>query len=178
MSKRVITLGTWNGNPIEWIVLKEDGFQTLVVSKWPLFSSVFNRNDSDGNRWDSSALRNYLNSSFYQSAFDENEKKKIISAYLSDPNGTKDNVFVLSVSEAENLMTQNERAYGDKSCNRHGQGCSNCYQYSRQYGTCWWLRNLYTGDSRYANYIDCHGNSSNHYVYNMFSIRPAMYVKE
>lgn len=60
MSKRVITLGTWNGNPIEWIVLKEDGFQTLVVSKWPLFSSRFNRNDSDGNRWDSSALRNYL----------------------------------------------------------------------------------------------------------------------
>ena len=39
MSKRVITLGTWNGNPIEWIVLKEDGFQTLVVSKWPLFSA-------------------------------------------------------------------------------------------------------------------------------------------
>lgn len=177
MSKRVITLGTWNKNPIEWIVLKEDGFQTLVVSKWPLFSSVFNRNSSDGNRWDSSALRNYLNSSFYQSAFDENEKKKIISAYLSDPNGTKDNVFVLSLSEAENLMTQNERAYGNKTgCNGHS--CSDCYQYSHQYGTCWWLRSPYTDDSRYAWNIHYAGDRNYNGVASIRSVRPAMYVKE
>lgn len=177
MSKRVITLGTWNGNPIEWIVLKEDGFQTLVVSKWPLFSCRFNRNDSDGNRWDSSALRNYLNSSFYQSAFDENEKKKIISAYLSDPNGTKDNVFVLSVSEAENLMTQNERAYGNKTgCNGHS--CSDCYQYSHQHGTCWWLRDPHVSDSRYAWHVYNNGETTYSGVSNMYSVRPAVYVKE
>lgn len=177
MSKRVITLGTWNGNPIEWIVLKEDGFQTLVVSKWPLFISRFNQNNSDGNRWDSSALRNYLNSSFYQSAFDENEKKKIISAYLSDPNGTKDNVFVLSLSEAENLMTQNERAYGNKTgCNGHS--CSDCYQYSHQHGTCWWLRSPYTGNSEYACRILYSGDINYDSVASIRSVRPAMYVKE
>ena len=177
MGKRVITLGTWNGNPIEWIVLKEDGFQTLVVSKWPLFSSRFNQNNSDGNRWDDSALRNYLNSSFYQSAFDENEKKKIISAYLSDPNGTKDNVFVLSLSEAENLMTQNERTYGNKKgCNGHS--CSDCYQYSHQHGTCWWTRSPYTGNSEYAYRILAAGSNNHDIVSNMYSVRPAMYVKE
>ena len=177
MSKRVITLGTWNGNPIEWIVLKEDGFQTLVVSKWPLFSSRFNRNTSDGNRWDSSALRNYLNSSFYQSAFDENEKKKIISAYLSDPNGTKDNVFVLSLSEAEKLMTQNERAYGNKTgCNGHS--CSDCYQYSHLHDTCWWLRSPHVSDSQYAWHVYNNGETTYSYVSTIYSIRPAMYVKE
>lgn len=177
MSKRVITLGTWDGNPIEWIVLKEDGFQTLVVSKWPLFSSGFNQNNSDGNRWDSSALRNYLNSSFYQSAFDENEKKKIISAYLSDSNGTNDNVFVLSLSEAENLMTQNERAYGNKAgCN--GNNCSDCYQYSHQHGTCWWMRSPYTDDSQYALNISYFGYNNCDNVSCILSVRPAMYVKE
>ena len=177
MSKRVITLGTWDGNPIEWIVLKEDGFQTLVVSKWPLFSSGFNQNNSDGNRWDSSALRNYLNSSFYQSAFDENEKKKIISAYLSDPNGTQDNVFVLSKSEADNLMTQNERTYGNKKgCNGHS--CSDCYQYSHLHGTCWWLRSPYIGNSECALHIYQSGNSTYNSVRHIFPVRPAMYVKE
>ena len=120
-------------------------------------------------------MRNYLNSSFYQSAFDENEKKKIISAYLSDPNGTKDNVFVLSKSEADNLMTQNERTYGNKEgCNGHN--CSDCYQYSHQHGTCWWLRSP-NGNNIHVVGVDggsVYTNAASH----LYSIRPAMYVKE
>lgn len=44
MSKRIITLGKWEGNPIEWIVLKEESFGTLVISKDMLFSYRFNQN--------------------------------------------------------------------------------------------------------------------------------------
>lgn len=41
--------------------------------------------------------------------------------------------------DAANLIVQNERAYKNKTgCNWHS--CSDCYQYSHQHSTCWWLR--------------------------------------
>lgn len=105
MSKRIITLGTWESEPIEWLVLKEEGFATWVVSKNILFDHYF---DSNVNRWDSSALRRYLNCEFYKQAFNENEKKKVINTKLTDVN-TKDNIFVLSKDEVNNSMLNDER---------------------------------------------------------------------
>lgn len=96
MSKRVITFGQWDGKPIKWLVLKEDEFKTFVVSKYPLFSHRFNEKTGDGNQWKTSSLRNYLNSTFWETAFSAEEKKKVVNCMLEHPDHTKDNVFVLT----------------------------------------------------------------------------------
>lgn len=109
MSKRIITLGTWDGKPIEWIVLRNDKVGTLVISKNSLFNSYF---DNDSNDWKKSNIRKYLNNAFYNKAFSEIDKKNIINAKLEDVNDSKDNVFILSKTEAETLLKDEERKIG------------------------------------------------------------------
>ena len=159
MAKRTITLGKWNDKPIEWIVLKEEDFGTLVISKDLLFTCCFNRNRSDGNIWESSYLRTYCNDVFYKDAFSEVEKRKIVNVALFDPSVTKDNVFLLSAKEAGSLMTQSERAK-DK------------FQ---------WTRSPNPQDTQYACRIDGNGGfeyCGYRYVYESFYVRPSIYIKE
>lgn len=102
MSKRVIKLGTWDGNPIEWIVLKEDDFSALVVSKNVLFPRRF---DPSSNDWNNSEIRAYLNGDFFRQAFTDEDRKSIVNTFVE---GRKTDVFLLSKSEAESYMSGNE----------------------------------------------------------------------
>lgn len=104
MSKRVITLGTWNGNPIEWIVLKEDDFSALVVSKNVLFTRKF---DPSSNDWNNSEIRAYLNGDFFRQAFTDEDRKFVVNAFVD---GRKTDVFLLSKGEAESYMSRSELA--------------------------------------------------------------------
>lgn len=66
---------------IEWIVLKKDGTKLLLLSKYIL--DKYEYYDGTGFiEWNESNLRNWLNTYFYNTAFDEEEKSFIIrSAY-------------------------------------------------------------------------------------------------
>ncbi|MDY5027022.1 MAG: DUF6273 domain-containing protein [Oliverpabstia sp.] len=174
MSKRVITFGQWDGKPIKWLVLKEDGFKTLVISKCPLFSCRFNENRNDGNLWKTSSLRNYLNSTFWETAFSAEEKKKVVNCMLEHPDHTKDNVFVLSKEEAENLLTQKERTFGNEFYDK----CRSCAVnwYNNGYGVCSYLRSSYSSDTIYRVRP---GGSIDYTSMNSFlCIHPALYLKE
>ena len=98
MSGRSITLGTWNGNPIEWLVLKEEGLATLVISK--------------------DTIGNYL----YENVFTAEEKKKIVNAKLTDVGNAKDNVFILSENEVKTLLSSEN----DEYIRRHANSCGYC----------------------------------------------------
>ncbi len=173
MSKRIITLGTWDGKPIEWIVLKEESFGTLVFSKLALFSLDLSWNGTSGT-WQYSSLREYLNGEFYNKAFSADEKKKIINCFLKSPESTKDNVFLLSKEEAETLMTQDERKCGNGTwCNGHN--CTDCYKYSHNHGTCVYLRTPQNSHYMYA--IHPSGSINQDYG-GCISIRPAIYIRE
>lgn len=177
MSKRVITFGQWDGKPIQWLVLKEDEFKTFVVSKYPLFAHCFNEDSSDGNQWKTSSLRNYLNSTFWETAFSAEEKKKVVNCMLEHPDHTKDNVFVLSKEEAENLLTQKERTFGNGRCNRDC-GYRNCFtsNYKGGYGTCCWLRSPDSSGRIYR--ITAEGYIMESIVSSNYSICPALYLKK
>ena len=171
MSKRIITLGKWENKPIDWIVLKEENNNALVISRLPLFAMDC-RNNGTTMDWEYSVLRSYLNGEFYNKAFSSTEKLKIVNAKLEDVNNAKDNVFLLSKQEAETLMTRDERKCGNGTgCNGHN--CNTCYQYSHIHGTCWWLR---TRNSSSYYYISCDGGMS--YTYCTYSIRPSVWIKE
>lgn len=162
MGKRVITLGTWEGKPIEWIVLKKESFGTLVISKWSIGSRYFNGN-SGNNNWSDSDLRKYLNDEFFKTSFSDNEKKKILNAHLGSPDNTKDNVFILTKDEVcELLLKDGEDDYE----NDYNGGCSNCI----------WTRTK--TDSRNVSHGYAGGCWCNHYPNNSYAVRPAMYIKE
>lgn len=62
---------------IEWIVLKKDGTKLLLLSKYIL--DKYEYYDGSGFiEWNESGLRNWLNSYFYNDAFDEEEKSFIL----------------------------------------------------------------------------------------------------
>lgn len=103
MSKRIVTLGTWDGKPIQWIVLKENKLGSVVISKDGLFVREF---DSKNRDWPDSDIRAYLNGEFFQQAFRAEEQKRIINTIID---GQKTDIFLLSKEEVENWMTENER---------------------------------------------------------------------
>lgn len=103
MSKRIVTLGTWDGTPIQWIVLKESKLGSVVISKDGLFQRQFDSQDRD---WSDSDIRAYLNREFFQQAFRAEERKRIINTIID---GKKTDIFLLSKEEVENWMTENER---------------------------------------------------------------------
>ena len=149
MSKRVITLGSWNGNPIEWIVLKEDDFSALVVSKNVLFTSRFNSNYND---WNNSEIRAYLNGDFFRQAFTDEDRKFVVNAFVD---GRKTDVFLLSKDEAESYMSRSELATNS-----------------------WWLRSPHPDLSHPSWYVTNGGSFDTLCRHFSCGVRPAVYVKE
>ena len=152
MSKRVITLGTWRNKPIEWIVLKEEKGLTLVFCKGAVNRMDCSWNGTSGT-WKYLNIRIWLNNDFFNNAFTDEEKKKIVNSFLKDPESTKDDVFLLSYDEANNLMTPVEREYGEN----------------------WYLRTPHN-----SGYMKSIYYFNGYFTYNSASlpIRPAMYIKE
>lgn len=151
MSKRVITLGTWSGNPIEWIVLREDNFSALVVSKNVLFERIF---DPSSNDWNNSEIRAYLNGDFFRQAFTDEDRKSVVNASVG---GRKTDIFLLSKSEAESYMSGAELTAS----------------------SWWWLRSPYPGYDVISWGVASNGSFGGYSnVFYTYGVRPAMYVKE
>lgn len=87
----VFTLGkyeqddnTSNGmEDIEWIILAKEDNKILVTSKWALDQKPYNETRTDVT-WENCTLRQWLNGSFYDTAFTEDEKSHILSSTISD----------------------------------------------------------------------------------------------
>ena len=76
-----IEFGKYNGKNIEWIVLKADKGEALIISKYVLKSSSFVDKDKKAfleNWWGISNVKRWLNEEFYSDAFTDEEKELII----------------------------------------------------------------------------------------------------
>ena len=62
---------------IEWVVLSKEGNNFLLLSKYILDKLEFNE-ENKFIEWNDSTLRNWLNASFYNEAFDDKEKEAIM----------------------------------------------------------------------------------------------------
>lgn len=161
MSKRVITLGTWNGNPIQWLVLKEEGLATLVISKDTIGKYYFDGSSSNSS-WAHSWLRTFLNNDFYEKAFTAEEKKEVVNAKLTDVGNAKDNIFILSENEVRTLLTEENDDYIER-----------CYR-KDCCGYCCWTRTQDGSNVRHG-YFNC---ICNHSPNKYYQVRPAMWIKE
>lgn len=109
----VITFGTYpqtadgaDRTPIIWRVLQYSDSELFILSDYILDCKRYHRDFTDMT-WRDSDLRKWLNDEFYNTAFNESEKRFIKTAYCAD-NGegstdTDDKVFLLSATEAREL---------------------------------------------------------------------------
>lgn len=84
---------------IEWIIIDESDGKVLLLSKNCLYARTSKNNKSG---WKASALREWLNNSFYKKTFDNYEKNSIINtSSICYAKELHDRVFILSSEELE-----------------------------------------------------------------------------
>ena len=168
--------------PIEWIVMKNEGNQVLLLSKYVLDAKPYNE-EFEKVTWETSDIRKWLNNEFYTTAFNKTEKAKIQASLIknednseygtSGGNDTEDKVFLLSEKEAETLFSNEEERIAKATEYAEKSGV-----YDEEKGAWWWLRSPGFG-SRGAAEVDSDG-----WVYRVGNlvyirpdgVRPALYL--
>lgn len=123
-----ITLGTWEGSPLEWLVLEDKDSVLTLWCRRVVARKVYNENGSA--YYAESDVRRFLEGEFYEKAFSDEERSRILptvldcteyqtyygavgvgaSAYRRDP--LTDKVFLLSVREImKTYALSNEEIY-------------------------------------------------------------------
>lgn len=77
MSKKIIKFGKWENKPIEWIVLKEEGIFSLVITKTRLDGSQRRYDNTSGTKWINSDIRKFLNTVFLNKLLLLMKRKKL-----------------------------------------------------------------------------------------------------
>ncbi len=104
--------------PVEWIVLKREKGKALLLSKYCIACKQYTR-EYVNVTWETCNVRKWLNQKFINDAFTLEEQERILTTSVSNKdnveyetkggNDTSDKLFLLSIDEAENLLTQEER---------------------------------------------------------------------
>ena len=186
-----VVLGTYeqdgvssNGaEAIEWVVLaKEDG-RALLLSKYALDCRPYN-DDLDGVTWATCDLRSWLNGEFYEAAFSAGEQALVAESDLTNPDNegygtsggadTQDRVFLLSIDEVGQYLTDEERV-----CLPTAQAVANGAWTNSDTGACiWWLRSPGGGSRHAVVYSVGSVGSIGWYVYtggDARAVRPALW---
>ena len=103
-----ITFGTFNGEPIEWIVLHDAYERKLIISKYVLCDMAMDPDPNNG-EWRNCSLRNWLNGEFLKNSFSSEEREKIKNiktVYYED--GTTNSQIMFSSVDYVFLMIPGE----------------------------------------------------------------------
>lgn len=82
--------------PIRWRVLSVEGDEALLLADNGLDCQKYDEGNKE-TKWEECELREWLNGTFYNEAFDSNEKQSVMITDVD--NATKDKVYLLSVNE-------------------------------------------------------------------------------
>lgn len=115
--RKTIEFGTYNGEPITWLVLGTQNEKLLLISDKTLFQKAYNEKYTDIT-WADCTLRAYLNGEFFNNCFITEEQTKIVTTHLYNrdnpddgtPGGadTDDKIFLLSVDEANQYFSSDD----------------------------------------------------------------------
>lgn len=158
--------------PIEWIVMKNEGNQVLLLSKYVLDAKSYNEEWEDVT-WETSDIRQWLNNEFYTAAFNKSEKAKIQTSLIknednsehgtSGGNDTEDKVFLLSEKEAETLFSNDDERIAKATEYAEKSGV----YVNEEKAAYWWLRS--PGDS---------GDDAAEVIYSGWVYRDGNYVDD
>ena len=169
--------------PIEWIVLANEGDKVLLLSLFALDYQAYSSSNK-GTTWDASELRAWLNTDFWENAFIGVEQNAILPVIVSNAVhegfsewqtiggvDTQDKIYLLSYSETN--------TYFDHQDAKKNKGTS----YAKALGaivwpfeeTDWWLRSPGKVQQD-ACYIGRDGLQHSHSATNKKGIRPALWL--
>ena len=165
--------------PIEWVVLDKKNEKALLISRYTLDCKKYNEKHG-AITWENCSLRKWLNESFFNNAFRQNEqdiiKQTTVTAeknpgYGTNPgNDTNDKIFLLSIQDAYkySIGKCKPTAYAT-SCGASSAGNGNCW---------WWLRSpgSSTNDAAcvdYFGYVISHGDDIDR---DYIAVRPALWI--
>jgi len=181
--------------PIEWIILDKQDDRYLLVSRDGLSVRPLGHEGAEYH-WESCGLRAWLNQSFYDTAFDESEKSRILTTELGNSAGgndtistitgsfmptlldrknaggentTQDKVFLLSFEEADSCFPTDADRICYSSAGLGGKPCT------------WFLRSSQYHDRSICaiNTDGSHGNVDfNSSESQGFYVRPAMWITD
>ena len=169
--------------PIEWIVMKKEGNQVLLLSKYVLDAKSYNEGWGDVT-WEISDIRQWLNNEFYTTAFNKAEKAKIQTSLIKNEdnskygtnggNDTEDKVFLLSEKETETLFSNKEERIAKATEYATKSGV----YVNEEKAACWWLRSPgYKSDNAaevdYDGWVYRHGYDVDG---NHDGVRPALHL--
>ena len=134
--------------PIEWLILESDGETALLISRYALDCKPYNEKYEDAT-WETCTLRGWLNNEFYNRAFSTEEKQYILRSdvsadknpkYSTNPgNATKDNVFLLSIVEANKYFKSDDARMCAPTDYAIQQGAYTSDDFKREgRKACWW----------------------------------------
>ncbi|HIY22022.1 MAG TPA: hypothetical protein H9841_09005, partial [Candidatus Flavonifractor merdigallinarum] len=134
--------------PIEWVILEQQGHKCLCVSKFLLDCKPYHTQDSPVT-WEGCYLRQWLNRDFLSSAFTEEEQTRIVCSELETlMSRTQDRIFLLHSQEAEALLSEDAARIAKVTPYAKSQGAWSFEDYG-----VWWLRDWY--ESSRAQSINC-----------------------
>lgn len=178
---------------IKWRVLKNDGTTLFVLADRGLDCKDYH--DDGGNiTWENSTVRDWLNNSFYTTAFSTNEQSAIVTQNVVNDdnsyggNNTNDNVYLLSIGEVTNADYGFCSDYSVWSASRWMQPSN--YAHARGTATyssgstgnipdCdWWLRSpgYYNGNAAYVDYDGGVDRSGAYVNYGVDAVVPALHI--
>ena len=172
---------------IEWLVLAKEGDRILVISRYTLDCRPYNTSYTSVT-WETCSLRKWLNGTFLNTAFSAEERTMIPSVTVSfdnNPNSrystspgksTEDQVFLLSIPEANRYFSSNTARQCEPTAYAKAQGCS----VNSNNGFCWWWLRSPGDNSKYAaNVIDVGSVSSRgtNVHDGRDAVRPALWIE-
>lgn len=147
--------------PLIWQVVKrdEDNHNIMVMTKDAIDCVKFN-NELAHIVWMNSSIRKWLNNEFFNTAFTDEDKSKMFKGYqenkknpsfeTTESSETSDYVFLLSLDEVNNNLTEEmKKCYGTKYFIEKGGYVNTAAGFE---GLCdWWLRTPGDNDSHVTN---------------------------
>lgn len=145
--KLKMTFGEWEGVPIIWDVCCIKHSKILLISE----KSIFKMSHKDN------SFSFILNNKFMNTAFNNDEKSKILTVFKTRPFSFshKDKIFLLSEDEFEKYSSSIHIAYGES----------------------WWLRDKDTYKDRFKTKAVVFGKSKLEDDYKELGICPAMWIE-
>ena len=169
---------------IAWLVLEVKDGKALVVSKYALDCKQYNTSNTIVT-WETCTLRKWLNNDFINAAFSSYERAMIPTVMVSadkrpghsaNPgNATQDQVFLLSITEANKYFNSN----GARQCEPTDYAVANGSRESHSGNFCWWWLRSPGSTQDSAAYVYSGGGvieSGNDVDYNDGAVRPAMWI--
>ena len=183
---------------IQWMILDVEDGKALLLSKYGLDSMLFHDTREDVT-WETCDLRKWLNKTFFQKAFSEEEQKVILTTTVEnsttkgdfsgiydqeDRPDTEDKIFLLSYTEVNyyfGVTKSNGRTQARMSPTAYAaaQGAekTNWFKTSEKEAVGWWWLRSSGSRKIYAEYVEIGGGLYYHYVnYPHGCVRPAFWI--